>query len=183
MLPPAVSAFHLQVIHSIHRLRIAQNIVVAPGNVFGVRALDLGRILQHDAGQVARREGAENAFPKPLLTQVRQVSTMIDMGVAQHHGINLFRVEGEMAVPFDGLAPFPLKEAAFQQQTPAVNLQQVHRTCRGPRRAQETKLHGVQCASGHSQGKLLHATVRGSHSEGGFRRKERWRSSVRSRMR
>jgi hypothetical protein len=77
-----------------------------------------------------------------LLDEVRQVARMIHVRVAQDDGINLLRVERKTTVALDGFLAVALKEAAFEQQPPAVDLDQVHRTGGGARRAEEVDLHG-----------------------------------------
>ena len=80
----------------------------------GVIALDLGRILQHDAGQVASRESAVDVPLETLTAKIRQVATMIDMRMAENDRIDLPRVEWKVAVALDGFAAPALKQATFQ---------------------------------------------------------------------
>jgi hypothetical protein len=67
---------------------------------------------------------------------------VIHVRVAQDDGVNLLRVERETAVALDGFLAMTLKEAAFEQQPSAVDLDQIHRTGGGARRAEEMDLHG-----------------------------------------
>ena len=194
MFAPAVGGFDLQIIHVFHRLRVAENFVVAAAHVaaeqitefppafphvqhhlrrtenvpgvaerdrhavehrkgavviegdellerllgvgigvkrfdrrefllrafFGderrVGLLDLRGIHEHDAGQVARGERAVNVAGVTLLAQVRQIAGMVNVRVAQHHGVHLLRVEGKTAIALDGFLAPALEQAAFEQQ-------------------------------------------------------------------
>jgi len=55
---------------------------------------------------------------------------------------NLPRVERKAAVALDGFFAVALEEAAFEQQPFAVDLDEIHRTGGGARRAEEVDLHG-----------------------------------------
>ena len=98
------------------------------GNERRVVALDLGRIFQHDAGQVTRGKGAVDVSFETLPAQVRQIAAVIDVRVTQHHRIDFARVEGKLAVTFNGFIAVPLVETALQQDFSAIELQEVHRT-------------------------------------------------------
>src|SRR6266576_1601860 len=69
-------------------------------------SLDFCRILEHDAGQVARREGAINISVEALPAKVRQVAGMVDMGMTEHHRFQLVRLEGKLPVALDGFGSF-----------------------------------------------------------------------------
>ena len=220
MLARAVGALDLQVIHVLHRLRVAQDVVVAPPDVAaeevaelapvladiqnhlrrpqdvpgvaegdrdavgdrkravvvdadklpdrlvgvrggverldrrqavlgallrdegGVIALDFGRVLQHDAGQVARGEGAVDVALETLAAKVGQVAAVVNMRVAEDDRIDLLRVEGEVAVALDGFAPPALKQAALQQQPLPVQLEEINRSGGRAGRAEEMNSHG-----------------------------------------
>jgi hypothetical protein len=77
-----------------------------------------------------------------LLDEVRQVARMIHVRVTQDDGVNLLRVERKAAIALDGFLAVALKEAAFEQQPLAVDLEQIHRAGGGARRAEEVDLHG-----------------------------------------
>src|ERR1035437_545646 len=220
VLPCAVRALHLEVIHILHRLRIAQDVVITapniaaeqktelapvladiedhlgrpqdmarvaeshrnavghrerpvvvdadklthhlvgvPGSVKrfdgretslgallryerGVVPLDLGGILEHDAGQVAGGKGAVDVSLKTLAAKVRQVATVVDVRVPQHHCVNTLRVERKASVALDGFATPALKQAALQQQPLSINLTEIHRSGRRAVSAEEVNAHG-----------------------------------------
>jgi hypothetical protein len=66
---------------------------------------------------------------------------VIDMRVAQDHGIDLLRVEWKVAIPLGRFSPSALKQTAFQQDLLPIELQQIHRSRCGPSSAQEMNLH------------------------------------------
>ena len=111
------------------------------GDERGVIALDLGRILEHDAGEVARGKGAVDVSLEALAAEVRQVAAVIDVRVAQDHRVDLLRVEGEVAVALDGFAAPALEQAALQQQPLAVEFQEIHRPGRRAGGAEEMNSH------------------------------------------
>ena len=112
------------------------------GDERGVIALDLGRVLQHDAGQVARGKGAVDVALEALAAEVRQIAAVIDMRVAEDDRIDLLRVEGEVAVALDGFAAPALEQAALQQQPLAVELEEIQRPGRRAGGAEEMNSHG-----------------------------------------
>jgi hypothetical protein len=77
-----------------------------------------------------------------LLDEVRQVARVIHVRVAQDDGVNQLRVEWKAAVALDGFLAVALEEAAFEQQPLAIDLDEIHRTSGGARRAEEVDLHG-----------------------------------------
>ncbi len=113
------------------------------GDKRGVVHLDVRGVHEHDAAQVARGEGAMDVAGVALLDQVRQVARVIHVRVAQDDGVNLPRVEGKAAVALDGFLAMALEEAAFEQQPPAVDFEQIHRAGGGARCAEEVDLHAA----------------------------------------
>ena len=83
------------------------------GHVLRVVLLDLRRVLQHDRRQVTGGEGAIDVALEALTAEVGQVPAMIDMRVAENHGIQVGRFEGEIPVPLDGLVAMPLVESNY----------------------------------------------------------------------
>ena len=116
------------------------------GDERGVIPLDLGRILEHDAGQVARGERAVDVPLEPLAAEVGQVATVINMRVAEDDRIDLLRVERKVTVSLDGFSAPPLEEAALQQQSLAVKLKEIERPGRRAGGAEEMDSHGREIA-------------------------------------
>jgi hypothetical protein len=64
--------------------------------------------------------------------------------MAQDHGINLSRIEGKAAIALRGFLAVPLEQAAFEQESFAVDLDEVHRAGGGAGGAEEMDLHARQ---------------------------------------
>ena len=116
------------------------------GDERGVIALDLGRVFQHDAGQVARGERAVDISLEPLAAEIRQVAAVIDMGVTEDDCIDLRWVERKMAVALDGLTPPTLKQAALQQEPLPIQLEEIKRAGGRASRAEEMNSHRQEIA-------------------------------------
>jgi hypothetical protein len=56
---------------------------------------------------------------------------MVNMGMAQYDGLELFGIKMKIAIAFDGLITMALEQPAFQQQLPAIYLQEILRSSRG----------------------------------------------------
>ena len=118
------------------------------GNELGIGALNLRRILQHNAGQVACRESAVDVARKTLPAQVGQVPAMVNMRVTENGRVDLLRREREIAVALDRLGAFALKKSAFQKQPLLIDFQQIHRAGGRARGAEEMDLHRFRMPSG-----------------------------------
>ena len=57
------------------------------GNVFGVRALNFGRVLEHDRGEIARRERGADISGVAMAAEVGQVAAMINVRMAEDHRV------------------------------------------------------------------------------------------------
>src|SRR6185436_18127139 len=87
-------------------------------------ALNFRRVLEHDAGEIARREGTVDVAAETLAAKIGQVAAVIDVRMAQQDCVNLLRVEGKPAVTFHGLGALSLEQTALQQEALAVELEQ-----------------------------------------------------------
>jgi hypothetical protein len=67
-------------------------------NVFRIIHLDCGRIDQHNAGEVACGVGTIDVALVSLTAEIGKVPAMINVGVAQHHGIDCFGIKRELAI-------------------------------------------------------------------------------------
>src|ERR1035438_10040250 len=101
------------------------------------------RIHEHDAAKIARGEGAVDVAGVALPDQVRQVARVINVRVAQHHGVHLLGVEWKTTIALDGFLAAALEQTAFEQQPLAVDLEKIHRTGRGAGCAEAVDLHGA----------------------------------------
>ena len=112
----------------VERLHPRFRIIAGDVEVGRVLFLDLGGIGQHDPQQVARRRRTEDRPIKPLSRQRGQVAAMVDVGVAEDDGVDLVRMEGEVAVALPGLLAAALVQSAVEEDFVVADLQQVHRT-------------------------------------------------------
>jgi hypothetical protein len=110
--------------------------------------LNFGGVLQHYGGEVARGEGAVNIAEVTLAAKVRQIPAMVDMRMAEHNGVELARVEREVTVPLDGLAPFALEQAALEQEPLPIEFEQEHRASRCAGGAEKVNPHEVRMDGG-----------------------------------
>src|SRR2546426_9687793 len=75
------------------------------GDILRVGALNFGGVLQHDGGKVPRGERAIDVSGVALAAEVWQIPAVVDMRVAENDGVELFRVEREVAGPPGGFGP------------------------------------------------------------------------------
>jgi hypothetical protein len=92
-----------------------------------------------------------------LFHEIGQVARVVNVRVAQYHRINLPRVKWKRTIPLRSLFAMTLKQAAFQQQPPAIDFQQIHRARGGARRAEEVDFHRAKktAADTKSRAELL----------------------------
>src|SRR2546425_7305495 len=96
------------------------------GDILRVGALNFGGVLQHDGGKVPSGERAVNIAEVALVAKVWQIPAMVDMRVAEHDGVEPFRVERKVSVPLDGFAAFALEQTALEQKPSPVEFEQKH---------------------------------------------------------
>jgi hypothetical protein len=77
-----------------------------------------------------------------LFDEIGQIARVIDVRVAQNHGVNLPGVKRKTTIALDGFLTVTLEQTAFEQKAMAVDLKQVHRAGGGARRAEKMDLHG-----------------------------------------
>jgi hypothetical protein len=66
---------------------------------------------------------------------------VINVRVAQSHGVNLAGIKWETTVALNGFLAVPLEQTAFEQQTFAVDLNEVHGASGGSRGSEEMDVH------------------------------------------
>src|SRR5208283_254844 len=76
-----------------------------------------------------------------VLHKRRQVATVVDVSVREHHRIDRRAGDRQMAVFLFRLLAPPLKEPTIERVSPPVRLHQMHRAGYRPRRAPECDLH------------------------------------------
>ncbi len=114
--------------------------VAAAVRPVGVVLLQPRGVGEHDAEQIRGAGGAIDRPVKALACEQRQVPGVIDVGVAQHHGVHVPRVR-ESLVPVAQPQRFQsLEQPAVEQHTALAGGDQVHGTRHRPRSAE--KLEG-----------------------------------------
>ena len=110
------------------------------GYEHGVLLLNVRRIQKHDAAKVAR---GGRAMDRAIVSfaQRRQLARVVQMRMAQDHGVNLPWVEWKCFVEPFGFFAMALKQTAFEQQLFPVYLDEIHGAGRGSRRAEEVDFH------------------------------------------
>jgi len=76
-----------------------------------------------------------------LFDEVWQVACVVNVRVAQDHGVHLSRIMLKRKIAAGGFVAMSLKQAAFQQKPLAVNFNQVLGARGGARRAEEVDFH------------------------------------------
>ena len=87
----------------------------------GLGHLDVRRVAQHDAAQVARRLGGVDRAAKALLIQQRQVAGVVHVRVRDEHELDLRRRDGDVDVL---KLVAPLLHAAVDQAVMPADLEQ-----------------------------------------------------------
>ena len=125
---------------------------------FEVALLNVRGIGEHRGAQIARRRGREDRLVVLIGGEERQATGMIDVRVAQDHGIKLARIERELGVECGRFVALALEHAAIEEDAMAIPFEQVagagHLSRRAPERdrcAHETspltKVRGSLAAS------------------------------------
>ena len=128
-------------VQRLHRLPAgALALLVEP---LGVALLDVGRVPQHDGQQLPRQAGAVDIAGKALFDQQRDAPRVVDVGVGDHHGVDVAGVEVQL--PVVPLIP-TLLEAAVDQDLFPIAFHTVTASGHGSGRAKKGELHsGPPC--------------------------------------
>jgi hypothetical protein len=86
-----------------------------------------------------------------LATEVWQIAAVVDVRMAEDDGIELLRIEREIAITLEGFVTFALKESAFEQEPLLIDFEEEHRSSRRAGGAEEVDLHGARM-TGKDQG-------------------------------
>src|SRR5690606_22559330 len=103
--------------------------------------LDLGRIKQHQFGDVGGCGPAEDRPAEAGAVQPRQVSAVVDVRVREDDGVEFPRLAEEDFVLPPGLRAAALEQAAIEENAPAVELEEVLAAGDLPRSAEEREFH------------------------------------------
>ena len=124
-------------IHGLHRLGTgALGLAVLP---LGLELLDVGGVPQHDTAQLHRGVGGVDFAPEAVAHQQRQHTGVVDVGVGDHHGVDV--PGGKVQLLVVPLVP-ALLQAAVHQNLLAVDLQTMAAAGYALVSAVKTQLHG-----------------------------------------
>ena len=125
-------------VQGLHRLGPgALALLVLP---LGVALLDVGRVPQHNAQQLPRETGAVDVAFKALLHQQGDAAGVVDVGVGDHHRVDVPGVEVQLLVV--PLVPALLQAAVHQDLRPAA-LHTVAAAGHGTGCAEKGQFHGA----------------------------------------
>jgi len=110
------------------------------GNENRVLLLNVRGVEQHDTAEVARGGRAMDRAVV-IFAQARQLARMIQMRMAQDDGVHQSRVERQNFIELLRFLAMTLEQTAFEQQLFTVDLDEIHRTGRCARRAEEIDFH------------------------------------------
>ena len=113
------------------------------GDKHGVLFLDVRRVHQHDAAQVARSGRAMDGAVV-VFAQARQLARVVQVRVAQDDGVHLPRVKRQNFIELLRFPAMALEQTAFKQKSFAVDLDEIHGAGGGARRAEEVDFHARQ---------------------------------------
>ena len=121
------------------RRRVAGKAVpVGPARIF---FLQMGAVEQQQLGQVAGGRGAVNRAFETLFDQRGQPAAVVQMGMAQHHSVDLRSRHRERGPVSFAQGLESLEHAAVQQDALAADGHQMARTGDGVGRAEEADFH------------------------------------------
>ncbi len=90
-----------------------------------VGLLDVGRVGEHDGAEVAGRRGGVDRTIELSRREEGEPPGVIDVGMGEHDGLDLPRIEGKRLIEPHRLLTTPLKEPGIQGDPMAAPLQQV----------------------------------------------------------
>jgi hypothetical protein len=82
---------------------------------FSIFLLNMGRIPQHNVGQILCGVCANNVAFETLFYQLGNIPAVIDVGMGEDECVNRRRIEGKIPIPFVCLLPLSLEQTAFQK--------------------------------------------------------------------
>src|SRR5665213_552107 len=114
---------------------------VAPVEGGDLGFLDAARVGEKVSAQIDGAARGDDRSRKAIADQLRQQTTVVDMGVRQQHGIDIGRPKRKGGV-VERLQGFrPLEQAAVDQQAPGLGLKQIAGAGHGPRGAAKFDRH------------------------------------------
>lgn len=92
---------------------------------FDVHAVDVGGIREHDTAKVAGGRGGVDVTVEAVVVQLGKVPAMVDVGVGEDDAVDRFGVKRELTIALHGFCTAALVEAAVEQETLAIDFNQV----------------------------------------------------------
>ena len=108
---------------------------------FGVFLLDVRGVAQHVGGEVGGGERGVDLPAEAVFDQDREGAGVVDVGVAQDHGVDRRGIERVVAIGAVGFVSLALHQPAVEEDAVSVGLDQVARAGHRPRRAVKRDLH------------------------------------------
>jgi hypothetical protein len=129
------------------RAKGVQRFALGPGPAsarqeLGVLLLDLGGVGEHHGAEVPGGRGGVDRAVEAVAHQQGQAAGVVDVGVAQDHGVEPPRVERQGAVELARLLARALEQAGVQGDAGPGRLEEMERTRDPARRAVEGELEG-----------------------------------------
>ena len=109
--------------------------------ILGVALLDVGGVLEHDAHELSREPGGENAALEAVFDEHGHPAGVVDVGVGDEHIVDAARGKGQGAVVH--LVP-ALLQSAVDEDALAAYLQTMAAAGDALVSAEKTQLHGVR---------------------------------------
>ena len=129
----------------LHRVKgLQRRFALAPPflvQIADILLLDAGAVFQHRCTQITRSVSGVDVALEPLSHQIGDVARVIDVGVREHHHVDIFGIEGEIQVAFIAELALALVKTAIQQDFGVVDFQQVHGAGDGAGRAPKCDFH------------------------------------------
>ena len=129
---PAIRQSDHQVLHGHRVLQGVERLALRPRapmllQELGVLLLDVRGIGQHHGAEVARRGSGEDRAVEALAHQEGKPAGVVDVRVAQHHGVDSPGIHRQVHVLGARFGASPLEEAGVEQHPRPGGLEQVHR--------------------------------------------------------
>ena len=111
------------------------------GRPLGELGLELGRVEQHEPGELRGSGGADDGAAEALVDEQRQQAAVVEVGVGEDDGIEGLGVDPERHAVAHRLVAAALEHAAVDEDAGLARVHEVARTRHGPRPAEEGELH------------------------------------------
>ena len=114
---------------------------LASGRPLGELHLELGRVEQHEPGELGGRRGAHDRAPEALVDEQRQQAAVVEVGVGEDDGVERRRVDAQRHPVAHRLVGAALEHAAVDEDAGPTRVDEVARAGDRARSAEEGQLH------------------------------------------